>query len=196
MLEDCTGKLTLVTGGARSGKSRFAEDLALRHRGPLIYLATARVGDAEMARRVAEHRKRRGSRFHTVEEPLEPHRVFTGEELAGTTVLVDCLTLLLSNLLLEKLEGLPGEGQDHGDENGHLEEASLPVLAYVEELLKAMASSPAHTIIVSNEVGCGLVPDNALGRVFRDLAGRANQLVAAGAAEVWLLVSGIPLQVR
>lgn len=172
------GQLIYITGGARSGKSTYAQTRAEAQPGPLLYLATAGVGDAEMAERVRRHQAVRGARWRTCEEPLDPAGRLV-QAAAGTGgVLFDCLTLWLSNLLFH-----------HG-------EAAAPLLAEVERLLAALERIEAPLFLVSNELGQGIVPENRLGRLFRDLAGEANQRVAAAADEAWLLVSGLPLRLK
>lgn len=166
--------LTLVLGGARSGKSRFAERLLDSHRGRRIYLATAEAGDCEMAARIAEHRARRGDGWMTVEEKLE----LTGrlEDLSrpGVAILVDCLTVWVSNLMTA--------GRDVAAEGARLCD-SLPRLT-------------GPVVFVSNEVGLGIVPDNALARAFRDAAGRLNQEIAARCHRVHLLAAGLPVTLK
>ncbi len=179
-------RLTLIVGGVRSGKSRFAEQLACAH-DPVTYLATAVPLDAstgqpdpEMALRIDRHRVRRaglGPRWQTVEEPWGVPAAITAHGGAGC-VLVECLTLWLTNLLL----GLPGhEALD--------DEA---ILTEVENLGRAGEEVPARVLVVSNEVGCGLIPANALARRFGDLLGEANQRLAALATEVYGCLAGIP----
>ncbi len=164
--------LTLVVGGARSGKSAYAEALIMpgNHTAGL-YLATAEPGDAEMAARIAAHRARRGARWTTVEEPLELARSLRHHARADRPILVDCLTLWLSNLLLA--------GRD-------LEAAR-------ETLLTGLPGLAGPVVFVTNEVGLGIVPDNALARRFRDAAGRLNQDIAASCQQVVLVTAGIPL---
>ncbi len=165
--------LSLVLGGARSGKSSFAERLAATHRGPRTYLATAEAGDAEMADRIARHRAdRAGKGWHTVEAP---------RDLAGALrvaphglVLIDCLTLWLSNQLLA--------GATPDDET--------------EGLLAALAARSAPVIAVSNEVGWSIVPDNALARAFRDAQGRLNRRVAAEAGLAVAVMAGLPVVLK
>ena len=169
--------ITLVTGGARSGKSRLAEELTARHGAPLGYLATGQAGDAEMAARIARHQARRGSDWQTMEEPLQLLEVIRGHNGYFRAILVDCLTLWLSNLL-------------------HHHDGPVPALAAVRELTGSFATLTTPLVIVSNEVGMGIVPDNPLARSFRDLAGEANELVAAAADEVFVTFSGLPLKLK
>lgn len=175
--------MIFVTGGARSGKSGFAEQLAQNCESAVTYIATAAAGDEEMQARIAEHRDRRPSGWRTVEVESGLIAVLENELAAGVTVLVDCLTVYLSNRLL---------AQEPGDAGA----AARRIEGEVDELSAACARSNGNLIVVSNEVGMGIVPDNALARAFRDLAGQANQRLAAAAAEVYLCVSGIPVRVK
>ena len=179
------GKLILVTGGARSGKSTFAEQYASESGRQVIYLATAEAKDEEMERRIEEHRRRRPSGFQLVEEPLFPERALA-KGTAENIYLIDCLTMLLSNRLLQQLE----EKGEPSRENQA--EICDRILGYMESLAEKMQSCPADVLAVTNEVGSGIVPEHFSGRLFRDLAGKCNQLVAARADELWLTVCGIP----
>jgi adenosylcobinamide kinase/adenosylcobinamide-phosphate guanylyltransferase len=161
-------------GGARSGKSRFAQALAEQGQGPLVYVATAGAYDAEMAERIERHRSDRGGRWETVEEQYDLSGALVRHSGSGATLLVDCLTLWLSNLML-------GE-RDVG--------------AALDGLVAALKACDGHVILVSNEVGSGIVPETPLGRVFRDEAGRLNQRVAAEADAVALVVAGLPLWLK
>lgn len=172
------GAVTLVSGGARSGKSAFAQARAEALSPDRVYVATARVTDAEMAERIARHQAERGPGWRTVEEPVHLDRVLYGCAGAGV-VLVDCLTLWVSNLLAQD-EGL---GEDRA--------AQLAA-----GMLRAAAAVAGPVLLVSNEVGLGIVPDNPLARRYRDLVGRVNQTVAAAAAEVFFMVAGQPLRVK
>jgi adenosylcobinamide kinase / adenosylcobinamide-phosphate guanylyltransferase len=165
-------KLTLVLGGARSGKSRYAEGLVAKLPPPWLYVATAEAGDEEMVMRISTHRARRGSDWRTIEAPR--HLVAALEKAGTMPVLVDCLTLWLSNLMLE--------GVDIEAETAHLE--------------KALAAAAAPVVLVANEVGTGIVPDHPLGRKFRDLQGTLNQRMAARADRVVLMVAGLPLALK
>jgi adenosylcobinamide kinase/adenosylcobinamide-phosphate guanylyltransferase len=166
-------RLTLVLGGARSGKSRYAERLISALPPPWIYLATAQAGDEEMATRIAEHQARRGGAWQTVEAPHDLARALDAAP-PGRPVLVDCLTLWLSNRMLADV--------DLDRETDALEQ----VLRYRD----------APVALVANEVGSGIVPDNALARRFRDRQGLLNQRLAACADQVVLLVAGLPLIVK
>jgi adenosylcobinamide kinase/adenosylcobinamide-phosphate guanylyltransferase len=165
--------LALVLGGARSGKSRHAESLVTALPPPWLYIATGEPRDNEMAARIAEHRARRGALWHTVEAPRDLAGALAAAP-ADAAVLVDCLTLWLTNVMLA--------GADIDAEIGRLE--------------RALARRGGPMVLVANEVGLGIVPDNALARRFRDAAGRLNQRLAARADRVVLLVAGIPMTVK
>lgn len=158
--------VTLVLGGQRSGKSAFAEGLIEAH-GPGTYLATAQAGDPEMAERIARHRERRGEDWTTVEEPLELTREL--KDHSGYPLLVDCLTLWLANLM--------AAGRD--------------INAETRALTAALASLAQPVVLVSGEVGQGIIPDNALGRQFCDQAGALNQAVAGCAQQVVSVTAGL-----
>lgn len=165
--------MTFILGGARSGKSRHAMLLAEREANHPVLIATAVAGDEEMRRRIAHHQRERGDRWTTVEAPLELAGAVTALA-GGATAVVDCLTLWLSNLILEKRDP----------------EAEMT------QLLQVVDASPARLILVSNEVGLGIVPANPLGRRFRDEQGRLNQRAAEAADEVILLTAGLPLTLK
>jgi len=172
-----------ITGGARSGKSVFAEKLMLELGSALCYLATAQTLDSEMAQRVKRHRERRGEPWQTLEEPLDLSLALNGcDDGRYQAILVDCVTLWLSNLLF----AYQGTTAD-------LEEK---VLADVRQLADTLRGMTTPLILVSNEVGMGIVPENALARLYRDIAGRANQILAAAADEVHVVISGIPLRLK
>lgn len=165
--------LTVVLGGARSGKSRYAESLIAALPPPWVYVATAQAGDAEMTERIAQHRARRRQDWQTVEAPHDLAGALSA--VAGDVpVLVDCLTLWLSNRML----------------------AGADVDAEAAGLEAAIAGRRGAVVVVSNEVGSGIVPDNALARRFRDLHGHLNQRLAARAGRVVLMVAGLPLVVK
>ena len=165
--------LTLVLGGARSGKSRYAESLITAHPPPWVYVATAEALDDEMRARIADHRARRGADWRVVEAPRDLAGALMGLGEGGA-VLVDCLTLWLSNRMLADAD---------------LESEST-------RLQTALADIAVPVVLVSNEVGFGIVPDNALARRFRDAQGRLNQCIADVAARVVLMVAGLPLVVK
>jgi len=199
--------LVVITGGARSGKSGFAEKLAQESGLAAIFLATAHAGDPEMEKRIERHRRERPASFTTRETPLDPCPVLESEGSSGRIMLLDCFTVLLSNRLLREADICAGNGNGGNPESAEseenalenallLEEAAERTREYVEQLARAFIDSPSPVLLVTNEVGMSLVPDNPLGRVFRDLAGRANQLMASRAGQVWFLVSGIPWRLK
>jgi adenosylcobinamide kinase/adenosylcobinamide-phosphate guanylyltransferase len=169
-----SARIILVIGGARSGKSRHAQLLAEQAAGPLTFVATAQAFDAEMADRIARHRADRDGRWRTVEAPVDLAAAIADRDAAGGVLLVDCLTLWASNLLL-------------GDED---------IDRHLAHLDAVLAAARGRVVLVSNEVGWGIVPDNALARQFRDVAGRINQAVAARADAVDLVVAGLPLALK
>jgi adenosylcobinamide kinase/adenosylcobinamide-phosphate guanylyltransferase len=165
--------MTLVLGGARSGKSRYAETLVAAAPSPWLYIATAEAHDDEMRARIATHRARRGTDWHVIEAPRDLAGALA-TSAAGGAVLVDCLTLWLSNLML----------------------AEIDCAAEVDRLEAVLSGIARPVVLVSNEVGSGIVPDNALARRFRDAQGRLNQRMAARADRVVLMVAGLPLVVK
>ncbi len=175
--------MIFITGGARSGKSALAEKLADRQGREVVYIATAEAGDREMSERIQEHRRRRPAGWKTVEAPGDLPRVLADQLRDDRTVLVDCLTVYLSNLMQAR-------GLDSGQRLQRVVEGEM------ERLAGACRAGNGNVILVSNEVGMGIVPDNSLARAFRDAAGRANQKLAALADEVYMCVSGIPLRVK
>ena len=166
--------VTLVLGGARSGKSAFAERLVRADRGRCVYVATAERIDDEMTARIEAHRARRGEDWRTVEAPVALAEVVRRESTPHVCLLVDCLTVWLGNLM------------HHGHDIAGARDA----------LLRALADASGPVVLVANEVGHGIVPDNAMARAFRDHAGRVNQAVAALAERVYLVVAGIPVTVK
>jgi adenosylcobinamide kinase / adenosylcobinamide-phosphate guanylyltransferase len=166
----------LILGGAKSGKSTYAESLVAAFSAPYIYIATAQVLDEEMAQRVRVHRKRREILWETVESPLELVPTLIAFRERQQTVLVDCITLWLSNLMLATPARNPEDA--------------------VSELVEFIKTVPFPLFLVANEVGGGIVPDNPLARRFRDLAGLANQNLAAACCTVTLVVAGLPLRLK
>jgi len=166
--------LTLVLGGARSGKSRYAEALVEGQPGACVYIATAEAGDDEMRARIATHRARRGSRWRTVETTLDLAPMLARECAPDRAVLVDCLTLWLANLM--------ASGRD--------------VAAEREALVAALPGLGGPAVLISNEVGLGIVPESALARAFRDHAGHLHQAIAAVADGVVLMAAGLPLVLK
>ncbi len=164
-------KITLILGGARSGKSRLAEELAQKRNGKLVYVATAEAWDDEMRARIAEHKARRGSRWHDIESPIAIAEVLKALPADTGAVLIDCLTLWLSNLM----------------------HASRDIAMETTGLLAALDAVQFPVLLVSNEVGLGIVPDNKLARAFRDHQGRLNQTIAARADHAIFRAAGLPL---
>jgi len=193
-----SGSFVLITGGVRSGKSSFAEKLADKSGKEVIYLATARVEDEEMRGRVARHQSRRPASVRTIEEPLEPHLVLKKENSLDKLVLIDCLTLLLSNRILDDLDrhGAVREGEDIFADEKLLEAAGDRALDYIKLLGGTIKGCSSDILVVTNEVGMGVVPSYPLARVFRDLSGRSNQILAAHADQVWMVVCGIPQRIK
>ena len=169
-----SGKSILVLGGARSGKSVYAESLAENWKGPRVYIATAQALDEEMAVRIKAHRYRRGSDWETVGAVLDLPGALREAAAEGSFILIDCLTLWLTNVLLAE------------------EDCELAV----SEFLEALFDVSGTIVLVSNEVGSGIVPGNELARRFRDAAGDANRRVAQAVDEVVLVTAGLPMTLK
>jgi len=177
------GRITLITGGSRSGKSSFAQRLAEERSGSRLFLATCPVTDREMEIRILRHvQERRKGNWDTVEEPVHLAACLA-KSARYDIVLIDCLTLWINNLLFEAA-GSAGE----------LDEDRVAVLA--NSLVEAAGDHPGEVIMVTNEVGLGIVPENKAARLYRDLVGRCNQCIGAAAAAVYLVTCGIPLQIK
>ncbi len=170
-------KITFITGGARSGKSNFACRLAAESKGETTYIATAEPGDSEMEKRIEKHRRKRPRHWKLVEEPIDMKSALR-QAKGSNFIIIDCLTLLITNWLLKK------------------NSTGSKILSDLSQFLIELKKLPANIIIVSNEVGMGIVPGTKLGRTFRDICGQANQLVADHAEEIYFLVSGIPLKIK
>ena len=181
---------TLVFGGARSGKSAHAEKLAREAGKEVVYLATAQAGDGEMATRIAHHRAQRPAEWSTLEEPLRLGDAILREARPGRLLLVDCLTLWLTNLMFSTGEAYPDVGDIALPELFHSERAHL-LYALAE-----MADTDCDLVLVSNEVGMGIVPYGAISRCFTDEAGRLNQAVAAVCDKVVFVAAGLPLHLK
>ena len=173
-------RLILILGGARSGKSAFAQRLAHR-RGNVLFVATAQALDEDMKRRIAAHRRLRPPEWGTLEEPLELAFAIPPALKDYETCLLDCLTVWVSNLLLS-MEDQPAAEEE--------------ILAAVDRVLDVYQHSSATWIVVSNEVGLGVVPPYPLGNRFRDVLGRVNQAVASCADEIYLMIAGTPLEIK
>ena len=170
-------KIIFITGGARSGKSHFAQELAQKFPGQKAYLATAQALDEEMAKRIRRHQMNRSADWQTLEEPLKVPECLEGHGDYFSLILLDCLTLWVSNLMMA--------GRDEPR-----------ILEEVDRLLKAGRKVRCSLIIVGNEVGMGIVPDNAQARLFRDLSGLVQQKIVREADEVFFMVSGLPQKLK
>ncbi len=170
-----------ILGGVRSGKSRFAQELAKKLSNKVLFVATGEPLDEEMRARIDEHKKARPKSWRTLEIPTNISRQLEEEIGDAEVVIIDCLTLLVSNRIGEELDYLKAEKQ---------------VMAEINELIAGMDRLQASFIIISNEVGTGLVPEARLGRVYRDILGKANQLVAQRSSKVYFMVAGIPMKMK
>jgi adenosylcobinamide kinase/adenosylcobinamide-phosphate guanylyltransferase len=168
--------ITLITGGARSGKSAYALKLALEYSNR-VFIATAQAIDGEMEDRIAKHKAERGDSFTTIEEPVDLAGAIKNIPEGTEVALIDCLTVWMGNLM-----------HKHGDDAESFQETS--------DLMDVLAQVPCDIILVSNEVGMGIVPDNQASRLYRDMAGRMNQEIAAIADSVILTVAGLPMELK
>ncbi len=184
------GKITFITGGARSGKSTFAEKL-LKGRDNVIYLATSEASDDEMKERIAKHKSMRNPAWNTVEAYKYLDIVLKKATKDRKYVLIDCITLMVSNLMI-----LENDIDWDAVDTGTVDNIEKNVHAEINKLLKFAAGFSGETIIVSNELGMGVVPPAPLGRYYRDIAGRMNQIVAESADAVYFIVSGIPMKIK
>ena len=174
--------MTLILGGARSGKSTFAEKIAREAGKPVLYIATATAGDNEMAERIRDHQASRPAEWQTLELPHAIGRNLSAP--VAPVVIVDCITLLVSNILLSFPESIPAEEVMH------------KIKVEIDELIAAQARCGGQWLVVSNEVGLGLVPPYPLGRIYRDALGFSNQALAREASRVILMVAGIPMVIK
>ncbi len=174
------GKLVFITGAARSGKSYFAEKMAAESKDKVTYIATCVPEDDEMRDRVARHQARRPDNWQTIEEALNPARIIRELDGPGQVFLLDCITLLVNNLMLQP------EGEIDEEE----------ILKKISTLAQVSCEATAHVIIVSNEVGWGIVPADPLSRLYRDIIGRANQILASYADEAYVTIAGIPIELK
>jgi adenosylcobinamide kinase/adenosylcobinamide-phosphate guanylyltransferase len=181
------GKLVFILGGARSGKSTHAQSLASEHGGNVAFIATAQAGDAEMVARIADHQRQRPVSWKTLEFPSGVSAAWQSQQVHADLAVLDCLTFLVTNLLLQATVDI-----DHPEE----EKATQMVTEEINALVNLIKSSSCEWIVVSNEVGLGLVPPYPLGRLFRDTLGWANQRLASIADEVILMVAGIPVPIH
>ena len=171
------GKLIFITGGARSGKSKYAVKLAKNISRKVLFLATGTAKDEEMKKRIEEHKKSRPRRWETTEKTKDLASVFLNIKSSYEVVIIDCLTFFISNLLLDGIN-------------------EKTILGKIRKIVEIILKNDYTVIVISNEVGGGIVPDNKLGRKFRDTAGLANQIIAESAQQVYLVVSGIPLKIK
>lgn len=184
-------KIVLITGGARSGKSTYAEKLAEETKGRVLYIATSIPFDDEMKDRVKKHKERRPSTWDTFEGYKNLKQVFYNEDLQFDTILLDCITIMVTNLMFDKA----GDNLDElNDQDINIMEKEI--LQEVADFLNEAEKSLKTIIIVTNEIGSGIVPEYKMARVFRDIAGRVNQYIASRAKEVNLVVCGIPIKIK
>ncbi len=186
-------KFILILGGARSGKSTFAQSLAKRPKESVLFVATGAPLDEEMASRIEKHKRMRPKNWRTLEIATKVGQKLQDQIKDADVILLDCLTLLVSNILTKEGEA-PSHRQTHSVEA--ISEAEKQVMAEMEDLIDCIDKHECNFIVVSNEVGLGLVPDNKLGRVYRDLLGKANQLLVRHASEVYFMVSGISMKIK
>lgn len=190
------GKLTLILGGARSGKSSYAEQMVRESGGDqVLYVATAWAGDDEMRERVRKHQQSRPAGWRTLEAPENVGAAVVKSAGDAKAILIDCLTVLVANYLLA---AAGPEDDPFGDPSDDPFQAAIEarVQAEVESIAACARQLTADVVVVSNEVGMGVVPPYDLGRAYRDLLGRANQIMARHAGEVYLLVAGIPMKIK
>ena len=188
-----SGKVTLILGGARSGKSWWAEKLAEKSGRPVVFVATATAGDAEMALRIEAHRAARPVSWRTVEAPDDLSAAVLSSASAGDLVLVDCLTFWVTNVMLGRV---PGSADLDSVPAAVWSATETELVDAAENLIAAARSLEIDLILVSNEVGLGIVPPYPLGRAFRDALGRVNQAVARRADSVVLMIAGLPIDAR
>ncbi len=184
------GKMTFITGGARSGKSRFAEEL-LAGTDDVLYIATAIPFDDEMKERIRLHRERRNPRWITVEQYSSLGKKIKENSSSCRAVLLDCITVMVTNIMFEN--DMTDWDTIRPDEIDIIENK---INSEIEDLIEAACTFDGMTVIVSNETGMGIVPANPLSRHFRDIAGRINQKIAAAADDVYFTVSGIPMKIK
>lgn len=183
--------IVLITGGARSGKSTYAEKLAKETKGGVLYIATSIPFDDEMRDRVKKHKERRPATWYTFEGYENLKQVFYNEKMQFNTILLDCITIMVTNLMFDRA----------GDNFDELSDQSIDImekeiLQEVAEFIDEAEKSLKTIIIVTNEIGSGIVPEYKMARVFRDIAGRVNQYIASRAKEVHLVVCGIPIKIK
>ena len=181
-------RVILLLGGARSGKSRYAQEYAWRNGGKVLFVATATAGDEEMRLRIEKHKQDRPSHWRTLEAAIDIGKQIEANAGDANLIVIDCITMLVSNVFSR-----------YDDKKfATISDAVLErdVVAEIEQLQKCLKKVNASFLIVSNEVGMGLVPDNRMGRLYRDILGRANQMLTQTSDEVFLLVAGIPMKLK
>ena len=181
--------MILITGGARSGKSRLAEQLAAQQGDKVLYIATSIVTDDEMAERITIHQQTRPATWRTHEGYSALGRVIREQSASCDAIMLECITTMITNLMFDQTGDIPAEEMDFTA----IEEC---VTAEIDDLIAACLVCDCPVYLVTNEVGFGIVPDNLLARRFRDIAGRVNQRLAASAREMYLVVSGIELKMK
>lgn len=184
-------KIVLVTGGARSGKSTFGEKYIAELSDRIAYIATAIPFDDEMKSRISHHRSSRPQEWTTVEKYFEIDRIIPSIAVEHNGIILDCVTIMVSNMMLEA----PDVDWDQPDP-ARINEIQEAALDHAKAIVSAMRASELSGVLITNEIGMGIVPENPMARAFRDIAGRVNQAIAAIADEVWLLVSGIPVKIK
>jgi adenosylcobinamide kinase / adenosylcobinamide-phosphate guanylyltransferase len=177
-------KRILLTGGARSGKSRMAQELAVKAGGQVLFVATATAGDDDMRKRIDDHRRVRPKDWKTLEATMHLGSQIAQNSVGFMTIIIDCITLLINNIF------------EQCGKNADATVVEKAVAEEIEELVDCMKKSRANFIIVTNEVGLGIVPGDPVSRLYRDLLGKANQMLAARVDEVYLLVAGIPIKAK
>jgi adenosylcobinamide kinase / adenosylcobinamide-phosphate guanylyltransferase len=183
--------IVLITGGARSGKSTYAEKLAKEAKSGVLYIATSIPFDDEMKDRVKKHKERRPATWYTFEGYKNLRQVFYNEVMQFDTILLDCITIMVTNLMFEQA------GDNFDDLNDQaIDTMEKEILQEVTDFLDEAEKSLKTIILVTNEIGCGIVPEYKMARVFRDIAGRVNQYIASRAEEVHMVVCGIPIKIK
>ena len=181
-------KSVLLIGGARSGKSSYAEELARQIGGEVLFVATAEARDEEMHRRIEVHKKSRPSNWHTLEAPCKVGDCIIADNRKFNAIVLDCITLLVNNVLCQHMAV---HGEDVSEKS-----VEKDVKSEITAIIDCMRKSPATYILVTNEVGEGIIPLGASTRIYRDILGRANQMLASAVDEVYLMVAGIPLKIK
>jgi len=185
-------KFIFILGGARSGKSSFAQGMAAKLGEKVLFVATGKPLDVEMASRIEEHKRTRPKNWRTLEIDIKVGQKLKDQIKDADVVFLDCLTLLVSNILT----GETGGFFSNCEHSEAISEADSQVMAEMEDLIDCIDKHEGDFIMVSNEVGLGLVPENRLGRIYRDILGKSNQLLAQHADEVYFMVSGIPVEIK